>query len=268
MILKLLSLPASAAALFLVSAAASGAAVIGINFGSDQETTPTDAYTTHNLPSNVTVSSWVNFTGDWSTNTALFTANGATIKLYYDSSNTWNNPGVPTSSASKGYLDDWNYNGGGGSTGNASGATFSLGGLNDWLTATGMTSYQIIVLRSTDTASATFSDIRWAAASDVAGNPPAGWHVDPGAPGNWPVVGDYTGGTVVDGDLFLDAANRLGESASFGGNLDNVIIQGAHTNGGTIRGSIAGVVIVGVPEPSSALLAAGLGLCGLSRRRR
>ncbi len=244
------------------------AAVIGINFGADAEATPADAYTTHNLSNNTTVTSWVNFTGDWSGNSTTFQANGASVQIYYDSSNVWSNGNVSATSVNRGYLDDWNYNAGGGSNGLNAGATIMLGGLNAWLAATGMTSYQVVVLRSTDSDNATFTDIRWGSQADDAGGAlPGGWMVDPATAGAWPIVGDFTGGNILDGDQFLDQALRIGESAALTGTLDNLVLQGGHING-SVRGSISGIVIIGVPEPGTAGLALSAAGMLLARRRR
>jgi hypothetical protein len=248
-------------ALLVLSGPIASAAIMAINFGVDVEATPTGAYTTQNLSANATASSWTNITGDFGDTT--FSADGATIKLYFDCSNLWQRGGPTTNSATHGFLDDWNYNGGGGSSGLNAGPVIMLGGLSDWLLATGSTSYEIVVLRASDNTSAAFSDIRWA---DINGTSPVGWFSDPVGAGNWPIVGDYAGGNAVDGDLFLGSG--VAESASFGSSLNNVIIQGGHIqDSGALRGSIAGIVIVGVPEPSTAFLA-GLAAIGILRRRR
>ncbi len=227
------------------------AAVIGINFGQNEQTEATGPYTSTAL--GVTVTNW-NFqsASDWSGNGQSFSADGATLSIYHDASNTWRNADQPESSVLHGYLDDGPY-----TSGAAERATVQVGGLLQWLASTGDTAWRITVLMSSGDATA-FSPVSLWESDDTTGwfqNPPLDeWPGTAGAP-----TASLT--TTSTGDNVA----RHDETTVHVGTSDAFVIQTSRD--GTIRGSVAGIIIESVPEPSAALLAL-LGMVPLVGRRQ
>jgi len=255
--MKIRNTKIQALAVFSALTVCTNAAVIGINFATNQQTDPTAAYTSTEL--GVTVSTW-NYDGgpnenDWSGSGTTFLADGASIGIWHDAEGVWRNNTQAESSVLHGYLDDHQ-----GGTAGDNQNFIHLTGLSAWLAATGDTEYRVTVLRSSDGAT--------------------GWNPIEVTTGNvagetgWTNNGTPTGGTIVSQsdiagiDLGAQQA-RTYETPQI--TLDaNGISLHYITTGGTgsrPRGSVAGIIIESVPEPSSTALL-GLGGLALILRRK
>ena len=236
--------------LIIGSVVASQAAMISINFGTNQQGTPLgSSVATDNYTSAIgTVTTWdYESNNDWSGSSATFTDNGQTINIRHDAGGVWRNTSTPSDqSVFRGYLDD---------NGGDSQNDIHLTGLSGWLTAAGATSYQVVILRSTDNATG-FNPLT-ITTGDVTGE--TGW-LSSATP-----TGGNTADTLWAGTSFGTGGTHTYESNVFTANQDGIALT--FTRAGVNRGSVAGIVIVSVPEPSSAALL-GLGGLALILRRR
>ncbi len=230
-----------------LSCAASQAAQIAINFGTQRQGQPanTDGY----VSAIGTVTSWdYQSVNDWSGDGTSFAADGATINIRHDAGGTYINSSTASDqSVFRGYLDD---------NGNDSQNDIHLTGISNWLTTVGATSYRMVILRSTDNATG-FNPLT-VTTGDVTGE--SGW-LSSSTPS-----GGNTSDTSFAGVALGSQGAHTYESDVFTGDQDGIALT--FTRNGTLRGSVAGIIIESVPEPSSISL---LGLGGLSlllRRRR
>jgi hypothetical protein len=267
------------AALLLITgllAPAASAALVAVDFGSNEQTGPTAAYTSAQIPEAVTAGGWTNFSGDWSGNGLTLPAGSVSLSAYWDSSNTFANANVAADSPFRGYLDDGAYNGSSALTSWA----VQISGLSAWLAANNSTQWSLVVLRATDNAPNGFRDISIHTGSvtqlvstGVVSDPSATWLSDPvsgSVVDNWPAGG--VAATITNG-TFVNTGGDSGyaETLVFTGDSDAFILRDTDlgSSGGS-RGSIAGLILytpTSIPEPSTALLG-GIALAGLAVRRR
>lgn len=216
----------------LVGTSAGHAAQLAMNFAAGQQGgMPTASYTSTSL--GTTVTTWDHVGDiDWSGGnpgagippTFVESETGATISYYYDAANTWANTTVPQDSPLRGYLDD----------GGNDQPFVQLGGLADWLAATGDTHWQLTVLRSTDNGSG-FRDL----------------HIRTGAiDGTWyrdtlPVTATTN---VIPGAALTPGAITM-ETDVYVGSSDGLVIFDPNFGRGGYRGTIAGVILESFSGP-------------------
>ncbi len=178
----------------------------------------------------VAVADWTN--QDVGNGAGTVTVNG--MAFSWTCNNDWNQNGTPSAGEGEvnyGYIDD---------TGNNSSLTIT--GISAWLAATpGATAYTIQMVQSSDNAT---------------GFPDSAVSVSDGGA----ALGTFTNGTTGGGGKLGGATNALTLTS------DTLFIEPGDRNG-SLRGTIAGVIITSVPEPSIAALL-GLGGLALIRRRR
>jgi hypothetical protein len=150
------------------------------------------------------------------------------------------------------YLDD-----------GGAGVTITISGLADWLAASGDPSYLVRLYRSTDNTGAGFSAVGIYEGASTAD--PLLETISSVAPGD-PSIGD--GGfptAVVGGQGARTIQDALGTFSADTITFNSV--READIGGFPVRGTIAGFMIMTIPEPATGVLALlGLGL--LARRRR
>ncbi len=163
------------------------------------------------------------------------------------------------------YLDDGDTPAGGSPSGmnavggDGVGAALSLAGLSSWLAAENATGYTIRAFFSTDTASATFRDVTVRDGLSLTGTALA--TLTPTVQGN----GQWNG-TIVDTGGNNSGGTR-GDAVFSQVFTQDAITLSVLSRSGTVRGTLAGVVITAVPEPGTTLLAATLVPFFLRRRR-
>jgi hypothetical protein len=208
------------------------AAQLAMNFGGNQQGgLPTASYMSTVL--GTTVNTWdhegqIDWSGGDPTNgippTFIESETGATISYYYDAANTWANTTVPQDSPLRGYLDDGGNNQ----------PFVQIGGLTDWLAATGDSHWQLTVLRSTDNGSG-FRDL----------------HIRTGAiDGTWyrdtlPVTGSTN---VIPGAALTPGPITM-ETDVYFGNSDGLVVFDPNFGRPSYRGTIAGLIIESAPGP-------------------
>jgi hypothetical protein len=236
-----------------MAVAANAANVIGINFARDgggQTTGTADQLT-----------DWTNvydtdgFNGDQ--NVAI--SGSLSAKASWVASNSW--WAGPNDSSERRiyacYLDDGatsNYTLGG-FTGDGTGIRLQISGLLQWLVGEGQTAYQIRVYASTDTNGGSFQPIT------IHSGSANGLSLETV---NVPIMGD--GGfpdSTTGGDGIRGYADFMGLFT------DDTLTLTVPARSGSIRGTLAAIRIIAVPEPCTMVaLAAGMGsIVGLHRRR-
>lgn len=262
----------AATAVVLVANGSAHASLVGVNFALDMESTPTDAWSSTQIPESIPAGGWQNFSGDWSENGLTLASGSVEMTAYWDANLTWENDGVPVTSPYRGYLDDKDYNAEGASTSWA----IEISGLDAWMAANGSSEWRLVLLRSSDSATAFRNvSIHTGTVSQLTSvgllsSPSADWGTDPevtSAVDNWPAGG--TAGTITTRPIISSGGETAyADTNAFTGSSDAFILRDTgFGNVGGVRGSIAGFVLYTVPEPSS-FLAAGMALCGMALRRR
>lgn len=217
---------------------AAHAAQIAMDFAGDRQGgAPTANYTSTVLGTTVSVWDHVNTAvpSDWSggdpTNgippTFVDGDTGATISYYYDAANTWTNGNFPNFHPMRGYLDD-----------NLNNQPFvQLGGLSNWLAASGDPFWKMTVLRSTDNGRG-FRNLN-------VGTGPVNnsWFKDTLPTG---ILTESIAGAT----LLASPAPISMESAVYYGNSDAMIVYDANFGLANHRGTIAAIILESTAAPT------------------
>lgn len=238
--LSRLKTAAAAAATVGVSSTLASAAVLAINFTGDTYSNP--------VGRNVTQTAFGVASGDWFNTvsndggTENTTISGVQFSWTY--SNDWAQSGAFNTTGATGedevyygYLDDGN-----------AGAEITVTGLSAWLAANAQTGYNVTIIMSTGQ-----------------GGSPSFL-----APTLFNTSGGTNLGTFTIGNI--EAAHSGGGVGiqgfgSINGLTNDTLFVDGSPRSGDARGSIAGIIITSVPEPSTMLLG-GIGALALLRRRR
>lgn len=258
-------------AIALTSATALNAASsFGINFSSVAVDGTTGDY--------LGTSAWTNTfgqAGTASSGTVNTTETGVTAQFAssgYWKGGQWGTAGTANQGLNvfRNYLDDGDAIGGSlpsGLTGTNSdgiGVSLRIDGLASWLLSNDASAYQITVLLSSDQAFATGS-FHNVTAYTVSGSLLQSATSTVQGTGNWDGLGIATG----DGPGQFTNQGIRGSATLLGLTDDSVVIT-LPVRDGTTRGTVAGLVVTAIPEPSTyGLIGAGaLGAVALIRRRR
>lgn len=231
---------------------ASAASVIGMNFTEIYSAPQVSDGTADGFTS--WTDSWLALEGNYGNTTSgndVSVVGTSHVKMRWNSSNIWN-AGEENNNEQglyRQYLDD-----GDGSTPDGIGVSVTITGLSAWLSAEGMTSYQIRAYSSTDSDNASFHTI----------------DLRDGVLLSSAILATISPTVLGAGD-FPSGSGGTWQPRGYGDSIDTLtadsITLTIPVRDGDARGSLAALKLTAVPEPSSALLG-GFSLLGLLIRRR